>query len=165
MEGLENGADDYLTKPFSVHELRIRIKNILHSRKILQKRYQMPFQLALKDKSKENTYLVKIEALIRSRTTDPEFGVERLAQILLLSTAQLNRKIKAITGQTTVLFIQNIKMQMALELLSQGEKNIAEIAYEVGFENPGYFSKVFKKHFGFTPSEREKLKEYRVSIL
>jgi signal transduction histidine kinase/DNA-binding NarL/FixJ family response regulator/streptogramin lyase len=165
LAGLKNGADDYLTKPFSVQELRFRVKNILHSRKVLQKRYQTSLPQALKDKSIENTYIVKVEGLIRSNTTDAAFGVEKLAQILMLSTAQLNRKIKAITGQTTVLFIQNVKMQMALELLMQGEKNIAEIAFEVGFENPGYFSKVFKKHFGFSPSERERLKDYKVNVL
>lgn len=158
--GLQNGADEYLTKPFSVNELRIRVKNMLHSRKLLQERYQTSFPNVFKEKYKENTYLQKVEKVIIDNTSDHLFGVEKLAELMSLSTAQMNRKIKAVTGQPSVVFIQNVRMQVALQLLNQGEKNIAEIAYAVGFENPGYFSKVFKKHFGFTPSEKEKLKDY-----
>ncbi len=160
MAGLQNGADDYLTKPFSVSELRIRIENILRSRKIIQERYQSSLSHAWDENSKENAYLQKAEEAIRNNISDYMFSVERLAELMSLSTAQLNRKIKAITGQPTVTLIQNVRMQMALELLGRGEKNIAEIGYAVGFESPGYFGKVFKKHYGFTPSEREKLKDY-----
>ncbi len=156
MAGLENGADEYLTKPFSVNELRVRVKNILRNRKLLQEHYQASFLQA--PERNENAYLGKVAEVIRNHASDYLFGVETLAGAMALSTAQLNRKIKAVTGQTTVVFIQNVRMQMALQLLRQGEKNIGEVAYSIGFENPGYFSKVFKKHFGFTPSEREKLK-------
>jgi signal transduction histidine kinase/ligand-binding sensor domain-containing protein/DNA-binding NarL/FixJ family response regulator len=158
--GLQNGADEYLTKPFSVNELRIRVKNMLHNRKLLQERYQTSFPNVFQAQYQENTYLQKVEKVILANTSDHLFGVEKLAALMSLSTAQMNRKIKAVTGQPSVVFIQNIRMQVALQLLNQGEKNIAQIAYEVGFENPGYFSKVFKKHFGFTPSEKEKLKDY-----
>lgn len=157
--GLENGADDYLTKPFSVNELRIRVRNILRSRRILQELYQTSSLQTLPENLKENAYLQKVEAVIKHNTYDYLFGVERLAELMMLSTGQLNRKIKAITGQPTVVLIQNVRMKMALELLNQGEKNIAEIAYSVGFENAGYFSKVFKKHFGYSPSEKTKLRE------
>ncbi len=159
MAGLENGADEYLTKPFSVNELRVRVKNILRNRKILQERYRASFLQETEGNKKENAYLRKVEEVIRHHAPDDMFGVERLAEAMSLSTAQLNRKIKAVTGQTTVIFIQNVRMKMALQLLRQGEKNIGEIAYSIGFENPGYFSKVFKKHFGFSPSEREKVKD------
>lgn len=159
MAGLENGADEYLTKPFSVNELRVRVKNMLRNRKLLQERYQASFLRGNEETTKENTYLKKVEEVVRNHASDYLFGVERLAEEMSLSTAQLNRKIKAVTGHTTVIFIQNVRIQMALQLLRQGEKNIAEIAYSTGFENPGYFSKVFKKHLGFSPSERENMKD------
>ena len=120
---------------------------------------QEEFFLAPKLTSKDIQFLNNIISIIEKNISDSEFGVENLAESIGLSTSQLNRKIKAITNQTTIKFIRILKLQKAYEMLRSDTDNISGIAYATGFEAPGYFTKVFKEYYGFLPSDKEKLKQ------
>lgn len=160
LEGLQIGADDYLTKPFSVKELTIRANNLIHQRKLLRTKFSTSVVLKPEEMeltSRDTDFLNKIISIVEKNITNTEFGVENLAEKVSLSTSQLNRKLKAITNQTTVKIIRNVKLQKAYEMLRADTDNIAGIAYSTGFESPGYFTKVFKEHFGFLPSDKEKM--------
>ncbi|SMC52977.1 hybrid sensor histidine kinase/response regulator transcription factor [Moheibacter sediminis] len=162
LEGLQTGADDYLIKPFSVKELIIRTNNLIQQRKLLRTKFSTSVVLKPEEMeltSRDTDFLNKIISIVEKNITNAEFGVENLAEKVSLSTSQLNRKLKAITNQTTVKIIRNVKLQKAYEMLRADTDNIAGIAYSTGFESPGYFTKVFKEHFGFLPSDKEKMNE------
>lgn len=165
IEGLETGADDYLTKPFSPAELRLRVRNMIRSRRLLRERYaaHSPIQGVQTDpllEPIEKVFLEKVAQTITANLSSPGFGVENLAQTLNMSSSQLNRKLKALTGQTTVSVINGQRMQRALELLQAGADNVSGVAFRVGFEDPGYFTRVFRRHFGFLPSDKDRLQTY-----
>lgn len=162
LKGLQIGADDYLIKPFSVKELTIRANNLIKQRRLLRNKFSTSVVLKPEEMeltSRDQDFLNKIISIVEENINNAEFGVENLAEKMSLSTSQLNRKLKAITNQTTVKIIRNVKLQKAYEMLKANADNIAGIAYSTGFESPGYFTKVFKEHFGFLPSDREKINE------
>lgn len=157
--GLETGADDYLIKPFSVSELKLRVRNILRLRQLLRdKLAESP--LTVTDElpelnQRDREFLQKLSASTRENISNTQFGVNPLAESVHLSSSQLTRKLKALTGNTPADFIRNLRLQKALELLQSG-MTITDVSWEVGFEDPSYFAKVFKKRFGVSPSETEK---------
>ena len=158
IEGLELGADDYLTKPFNAKEIEVRVRNLLVNREKLRERYSIPFE-ALKTQTDKKTrtlddqFIHKLNAILDSRISESGFGIENLAEEMALSTTQLRRKIKALSNQTIVEFIRNHRLQKAAQLLSQNTGTISEIAYQVGFDSLSYFSKVFQESYGVSPSE------------
>ncbi len=156
LSALETGADDYLTKPFSTQELSIRVRKLLNSRWLLLRNAgrKEPTQTL---PTAEQVFLEKMTGVICEHLRDPAFGVEQLAGLTHMSTSQLHRKIKAITGMPPVLLIKDCRMRRAIELLRAGQENISGVAFLIGFDDPGYFTKVFKKHFGFLPSDRDRL--------
>lgn len=161
LEGLKIGADDYLTKPFSLNELRVRSENLVNIRKVLREKLKSSLLTKVEETeldSKDKKFLNKVIDIINENLTSENFGVESLASKIGLSTSQLNRKINAITGESPVKFIRNIRLKKAFDMLKADTNNISEIAYSTGFDSPGYFTKVFKKHFGFLPSEKDKFK-------
>ena len=95
----------------------------------------------------------KVMKCINENISDPDFNVEKLVESVGMSRAQLHRKLKEITGVSTGEFIRNLRLEQAGELIIQGEINISQVAYAVGFNNQTHFSTVFKKHFGVAPSE------------
>lgn len=159
IEGLETGADDYLTKPFSISELTLRIKNRIHQQENLRKKFvgnTIPVvEEAPELNERDRNFLEKLDKIARQNISK-ESGVIDLASEIGLSTSQLTRKLKTLTGQTPANFIRNIQMDTALQMLKRGD-SVSEAAWNVGFSEPAYFTKVFKKHFGFLPSEKEKL--------
>jgi signal transduction histidine kinase/DNA-binding response OmpR family regulator/ligand-binding sensor domain-containing protein len=160
LQGLETGADDYLAKPFSTKELQVRIQNLLRNRRILRQKFSASVWMKPEEmeiSSKDRTFLQKLMSITEQHIQNEQFGVETLASEVGLSSSQLNRKLKALTNESALYFIRNIRMQKALQLLRTQADNITGVAYETGFENPNYFSKVFKRHFGFLPSDKEKL--------
>ena len=160
LQGFETGADDYLAKPFSTKELQVRIQNLLRSRRILRQKFSTSVWMKPEEmevSSKDKIFLQKLIDITEQHIQNEQFGVEILASEVGLSTSQLNRKLKALTNESALYFIRNIRMQKALQLLRAQTDNIAGVAYETGFDNPNYFSKVFKQHFGFLPSDREKV--------
>jgi len=116
------------------------------------------FNTILKKQTKDPKlhFLQKVIKLIHEDLSNSNFGSEDLAKKLHISESQLYRKIKAITEKSTAVFIRSIRLQYAKELLSSHDKSVSEIAYEVGFNDPSWFSRAFKDEFGFSPSEVSK---------
>ena len=157
--GLSHGADAYLTKPFVKAELFTRLDQLISLRKkMLLKMENSSFSSFLNKKAEnpETKFLQKIIEIINQEIDNHEFGSRHLAFKLHLSESQVYRKLKAITNKSTALFIRTVRLQRAKELLQTTDKTISEIAYEVGFNNPSWFSKAFKEEFGFSPSDISK---------
>ena len=141
LEGYEAGADDYIMKPFETDELKARIKNLIEQRKRLHEHFK-------------NRGIFDIEqAGIIQNISDSSFDLETLSDILGLSRSALYRKITSLTGEAPGELIRQIRLKRAAELIEQKFGNLSEIALEVGFNNPAYFSEVFRKQYGVTPSQ------------
>ncbi|MCB9051628.1 MAG: response regulator [Lewinellaceae bacterium] len=154
VEGLKYGADAFLTKPFDKEELLIRLEKLVESRRRLQQRYASgPSASSTAEPSIDDLFLQKLWAHIQDNLSDAEFGVPQLAAAIDMNQMQVYRKLKALTGKTPSQFIRSYRLQKGLELLQKGELNISEIAYDVGFTDPSYFSRVFQKEFGRSPSD------------
>lgn len=154
--GLETGADDYITKPFSVAELHARINNLIIQRKNLRKRYRREILFDAKDiavTSTDEKFLNRVFQIIESHISDYDFTVEAFAKEVGLSRMQLHRKIHALTDQSANELIRSYRLKKAARLLVRKSGNISEVAYDVGFNNPSYFASSFKDLFGYSPSE------------
>ena len=157
--GLERGADDYLAKPFHRDELLIRIRNLLESRRRLRERYASllpPEPTDDKGLQIEDAFLLRIRGIVEERLSDSSFEIDQLARLAGMSRSQLFRKVKALTGQSPSLFIRAIRLQRGKELLETTEMNVSEVAYEVGFSTPAYFSDAFTETYGVRPSQLKK---------
>ncbi|WP_373511852.1 ATP-binding protein [Persicitalea sp.] len=160
LTGLELGADDYLTKPFDRAELELRVKNLLRQRELLRRKFSQQMadpsiqgEAAYLTSSLDEKFLQKAICTVETQGGDSEFGIDNLCDALYTSRSQLHRKLKALTGQSTTEFIRSIRIRRAAELLKQPGTSVSDIAYEVGFESPSYFSKSFSEQMGMTPSE------------
>jgi len=156
LEGLGIGADDYLTKPFKIEELSARIKNLLESRRKLRERYQNSFSLnpgEITATSMEKKFIEKLLSIMEKHHADPEFDVETLGREIGMSRTNLYRKLKAIINQHPTEFIQTYRLKKAVMLLKCHSGNISDVAYSLGFNSLTYFTRIFKKHYGITPSE------------
>lgn len=155
VSGLERGADAYLTKPVEQKELLVRLKNLLDLRKRLQERYgSFDFERAQENNkpSQEDAFLLKVRNLVEENIAEDNFGNAQLASKMNLSESQLYRKIKALTDKSPIPFIRSVRLHKGKELLQKTEKNVSEVAYEVGFTDPAYFSRAFSKEFGIAPN-------------
>ncbi len=162
LTGLSRGADAYLAKPFEKEELMIRLDKLMEVRKTLQKKYgnALTTSRPQKNRSVDHTekFIEKTEQIILNNLEDEHFSIQELAHHLNLSRSQAYRKIKALTGMSTAVYIRFIRLQKAKELLAESELTISEIAYRVGFKSPVYFSQMFKETFGQSPkATRESL--------
>lgn len=158
IEGLETGADAYMMKPFHKKELIIRLKKLIESRAILQTKYGNG-KLPLATKTPQNIedeFLHKVVKVMEGELENPKLSVSDLSQKMHLSPTQLYRKVKAVTGLPPTKYIRKFRLQKGLELVQKTPKTIAEIAYDVGFNDPNYFSRAFSEEFGKTPSEFRK---------
>ncbi len=156
IEGLEKGADAYLNKPFHKEELLVRLRKLLELRKSLQVRYMSgeAIDTSSADSPKiEDAFITKLNEVIHAHLDDSEFGILHIARAMMLSRAQLHNKIKALTGRSTGLYVRFVRLVASRELLKNPELNISEIAYDVGFKDPAYFTRCFKEEFGKAPSE------------
>ena len=156
IEGLETGADDYITKPFNMKELLTRINNLIGQRQKLRERFSREVTLQPKDiaiTSADEKFLNRTIDIIEKNMGDGEFDVASLREEVGLSHMQLFRKLKALTDQAPGDFIRTIRLKRAAQLMQQKFGNIAEITYEVGFNNLSYFAKCFREMFGMSPSE------------
>ena len=154
LEGLISGADAYLSKPFDKKELLIRMDKMIELRKRLHEKFsgkKHPLKGVLSDDNIEGQFLHKAINNIENNLDDSDFGTLQLARLAAMSESQLYRKLKALTGRSTALFIRSIRLQKAQELLKTTKLNISEVAYETGFSDPAWFSRVFKEEFGESP--------------
>ena len=162
IEGYESGADAYITKPFSADLLQARISNLLASRIKLKALFTATTNTEESNSQnektneqvvKEDAFLKKFHTFIDSNMTDSDLSVETIGAELGLSRVQLYRKVKALTGLSPVELLRKARLQKAKELIKGTDKTIAEVAYEVGFTAPSYFTKCFKEEFGISPSD------------
>lgn len=166
LQGLDEGIDDYITKPFSAIYLKSRVSNIIRQRHMLQQAYveqikpddRKTYKLeAPQIVDADNEMMKRLLGYIEERIGDPTLKIEDLAEAVNLGRSVFYGKIKSIVGMTPVDFVRHIRMQRAEELISRSNYPFSQIAYMVGFSDPKYFSKCFKKETGMTPSEyREK---------
>ena len=175
--GLENGIDDYLTKPFSAAYLKARIANLIHQRELLQQSF---FAYMLNEKPATETELLGagnavgqepsdisapqlveydkefVRALMsyfNEHMSEPELSVGDLASAVNMSRTSFYRKLKSVLGLTPVDFIRQVRIRRAVQMINDGEESLSSIAYSVGFSDPKYFSKCFKRDMGMPPAE------------
>lgn len=149
IKGLIAAVDDYLVKPFNGRELKVRIKNLLTKQAQFHAFYQNEASEPQdKPNSKPKTYLDKVKAVVNRRLMEPDFGVEELAEALHVSEATLRRNLSDKANFTPAAFIRHCRLEKARHMSLQGEvRSISELAYAVGFSQPGYFSRLYKKTF------------------
>ena len=157
LEGLETGADDYLTKPFDTKELLIRINNLIAIRQNLQKKFSGGRIIPRKDEKKlsriDEKFLNKVFEISEKHLPEEEFSIEEFSNEAGMSRSQLHRKIKALTGKSPSLYLRSVRLTKAKKMIEEKAGNISEIAYTVGFSSPIYFSRCFKDEFGYPPSD------------
>ena len=157
-EGYEHGADSYITKPFNSKVLLARIENLLRQRLLLKHLYQGSLEAEkeiseshLEDRDKQ--FLKQLQTIIQQNLSDSEFGVEDMGQQIGLSRVQLYRKVKAMTGSSVVDLLRKARLAKAKRLLETRSMSVSEVAYEVGFSAPSYFTKCFKEEYGMLPGD------------
>ena len=157
-EGYEHGADSYITKPFHSKVLLARIDNLLKQRKLLKHLFQGSQEAEqeiaashLEDRDKQ--FLKQLHAIILQNLSDSEFSVEDIGKQIGLSRVQLYRKVKAMTGSSVVDLLRKARLVKAKRLLETRSMSVSEVAYDVGFSAPSYFTKCFKEEYGILPGE------------
>lgn len=154
--GLEHGADDYVSKPFSARVLLAKVNSVIENRKKIILRFKDKISLDFKTNitgSQDDVFLTKSIQILEKNLSNEEFNTEEFAALMELSRIQLYRKLLAVTDQTPSDFIRAYKMRKAIELLVKGENNISEVAYKVGFKSLSHFTRTFTKSFKKSPSQ------------
>lgn len=156
LEGLKTGVNDYITKPFTFEILASRINNLLAQQKVLQKRFQKQIDVNPGEVTitpVDEKFLKQALDAVEKQIDNPDFSVEDLSREMCMSRVTLYRKIVSLTGRSPLEFIRSIRLKRAVQLLNKSGMSIAEIAYEVGFNDPKIFSKFFKEEFNVLPSQ------------
>lgn len=158
VRGLEEGADDYLQKPFHTAELLARARNLLEQRRVLRRLWSQPTtddaELPASSLNRlDQEFLERAMATTREHMADPEFSVETFSREMHMSRPQLFRKIKALTDQNLSEFIRTVRLREAGRLFGENFGNVTEVLYAVGFNNSSYFSKCFREMYGMAPSD------------
>ncbi|CAD0001410.1 hybrid sensor histidine kinase/response regulator [Flavobacterium chungangense] len=163
LDGMEYGADDYITKPFNVSLLKARVKNILEQRQRLQQLYSTgtipeisekePLQISTKD----HKFMLQVINLVKENMSKSDFSVDELGKLMCMSRASFFNKLKSITGVSPVVFIRDMRLNEAAELIKKEDLLIKEICFEVGFNDLKYFGKCFRAKFNYTPAEYRRL--------
>lgn len=156
LEGTESGADAYITKPFSPQLLMARILQLLNQREILRQKFgkePQEIRSAMLSNEQDSLFVKSLDSIVYSRLGEQDLSVDKVAGLLHLGRTIFYKKVRGTTGYTPNEYIRVIRLRKAAELLKEGEKNVSEVAYAVGFDNPYYFSKCFKEQFGMPPSQ------------
>jgi len=159
MEGFSAGADDYIAKPFYTEELRLRAANLIEQRKKLAALFMTGVTVAapepqvVRGPSLDEKFVQKVKEITEANISNFDFSVEKMADEVHLSRSQLFRKLKSVTGLTPTEFINDMRLNKAAELILTNTDKLSHIGYAVGFKEPSYFSKSFRKKFGVNPSE------------
>ncbi|WP_282122062.1 hybrid sensor histidine kinase/response regulator transcription factor [Algibacter mikhailovii] len=158
-EGLESGADDYISKPFNLKEFNLKINNLLEAKQRLKDKFSSDHNLSALDislTSLDEQLLEKAFKIVKENIANQDFNIAQFCEELGVSRSMLFTKIKAWTNSTPNDFIQEIRLNHAAKLLEFNKLNISEVSYQVGFKRPKYFSQCFQKKYGLTPSEFSK---------
>jgi DNA-binding response OmpR family regulator len=156
LNGLRAGADDYITKPFSSDELRMKVNNLVNQRNQLKLRFGRHIQSTYKDlpmKSADERFLDKALAIIHAQIGNADFNITQFSSSMNLSRTHLHKKLKVITGQSPSEFIRNLRLQRAAELLAADTDQVSPIAYDTGFNSLSHFTRMFKAKYGVPPTE------------
>ncbi len=156
IEGLEYGADAYVTKPFEARELQVRCQNLIEQRRKLCEKFARHPHISMAEiaaTSMDQRFLDRFLNEFEKHMANPNLSTEQIARAVGMSRSNLNRKIKALTNQSTHEFIRTLRLKHAARLLKQSVGSVAEVAYRVGFNNTSHFAKVFRQMFGLSPSE------------
>ncbi|MBT8266626.1 MAG: response regulator [Bacteroidia bacterium] len=156
IEGLTQGADAYLTKPFDDKELLLRMKNLIDSRKKLWDHFKALDMLLVDDievNSIDDKFLQDVFSCIKNNLDNEQFSVEDIARTVGFSRSQLHRKLKALSDKSANQLVVEVRLNEAHRLLKQKAGSVSEIAYSVGYSNLSYFTKSFKEKFGTLPSK------------
>lgn len=160
IEGMKSGADDYITKPFNMDLLYMRIDNLLkwhHSSDVPDKGKLLKPELKhIEITSRDKVFVDKATQYVDDNLSDSTINVEAMASNLGMSRVQLYKKLVSLTGSTPSEFIRQIRLRRAEQMLRESKMSVSEIAYSVGFNNPRYFSKYFKEMYGVMPSQYKK---------
>ncbi len=162
IEGLQQGADDYLVKPFEREELIARINNLIDMRKKLQEHYQDTIwsrPVMEKKKDINDQFLNHVKEITETNLDNNLFGVDDLAKEVGMSRSQIHRKLKALTNKSATTYVKSYRLHRAAELLVDSEDTVSEIAYRVGFSSQTYFSSSFSELFDQSPTEYRKIHE------
>jgi signal transduction histidine kinase/ligand-binding sensor domain-containing protein/DNA-binding response OmpR family regulator len=153
IEGMQSGADDFISKPFHADILELRVAKLLEAKERMRKSWQDSVMNQDLQKSPvfEDEFLSKATQVVIEHLDEADFDVEHLEQALDMSKMQLYRKLKMLTSLAGNEFIRSIRLQQARVLLEKGSLNVSEVAYQVGFNDPAYFTRAFKKQYGFAP--------------
>ena len=156
IEGLETGADDYLTKPFDSKELYVRVKNLLEQRRRLKEKFSKEIKIdaeAVTTTSLDNEFLQRALQIAEKNISDAGFDSEAFAKEMFVSRSQLHRKLLAVTGRAPGEFLRLVRLKHAAKLLLENRYSVTQIALEVGFNSPSHFTQAFRRHFNCLPSE------------
>ena len=154
LDNLEEGVDDYLTKPFNKRELQLRVRNLLAARKRMQQEHHAHVLMEPSPEtvqSSEHVFLERLRTLVDGNLADEHFNADALADELGVSVRQLQRKTKALLDETPTALIRMMRLKKAGQLITAEFGTVSEIAYAVGFNNPTYFTKCFREYFGEAP--------------
>jgi YesN/AraC family two-component response regulator len=167
IKGYDVGADAFVTKPFEINVLLSQVSRLMKNRDLIREKYKSQNFMVEVDSnsSKDEEFIQDVKKHLEENLSDPEFNVKVLSKKLNISTTQLYRKLKVLTGHSPVEFIRLVKLQKAYALLGQKNKTVKEVCYLTGFNNLSYFIKCFKEQFGVTPaSYRDKGKKQPHSV-
>lgn len=160
VQGLEAGADAYLLKPFNTDELHVRVAKLLEQRRVLREKYSRALRNNCPESVKllpaDQAFMDRLTDIVYSQLSDTALNSDKIAEKMCMSKSQLNRKVRVITGDNTTTYILHVRMEKAKRMLSSNDLPIGDIAMQCGFEDAGYFGRVFKQTFGMTPSQYRK---------
>ncbi|MDF9797814.1 signal transduction histidine kinase/ligand-binding sensor domain-containing protein/DNA-binding response OmpR family regulator [Catalinimonas alkaloidigena] len=165
LEGLESGADDYMSKPFDADELMARITNLTAQRELLRKKYAQSFTFEpekITVNSVDQRFLERVKFILEKRMDDPALDVNDFSHEIGMSRSQFYRKLKSILGQSPNQFIRDMRLARAAQLFDEHFGTVAEVAYAVGFSNLSYFTKSFKDKFNKLPSGYSSKKTHNI---
>jgi AraC-like DNA-binding protein len=156
MDGYQVGADDYITKPIDLNLLRVRINNLIKSRSELRTYFTSTVELVpnkLVNNHKDEVFLEKAVKIVEKHLSDSNLNYQQFVEEMGISKTRLYDKINKLSGLSINLFIRSVRLKIAARKMIEGQHNVSEIAYQVGFSDPGYFSKCFKQQFGVPPKD------------
>jgi CheY-like chemotaxis protein len=155
LQGYQTGADAYVTKPFRLDILQVRISNLILQREELQQRFQQHVEIRPTDvavRSMDEQFVNSAVKVVEENMANAEYTVEQLSEAMSMSRVYLYKKILSLTGKTPIEFIRIIRIRRAADLLEKSQLTVSEIAYQVGFNNPKYFTKLFKEEYQMLPT-------------